>query len=195
MREISHKKAQKTQKSQITFCVFCAFLWLQITPPLPKLVKIKDDLYQFENSDVTPEALRYWGGNITALITNEGVLLVDAKYARAHDDVMSKVKSLTGKPIRYGVLTQMPPIVNYGDGGNWTDWTKSIDEILKMDFDIAIPGHGPAVSKARVAEIRNKFMAIQQRVRTLNREKKTEQEVASTLLKEFNWAPPTTFQE
>ena len=45
MREISHKKAQKTQKSQITFCVFCAFLWLQITPQLPKLVKIKDDLY------------------------------------------------------------------------------------------------------------------------------------------------------
>ena len=57
-----------------------------------------------------------------------------------------------------------------------------------MDFDIAIPGHGPAVSKARVAEIRNKFVAIQQRVRTLNREKKSEQEIAAILSKEFNWA-------
>jgi glyoxylase-like metal-dependent hydrolase (beta-lactamase superfamily II) len=82
-----------------------------------------------------------------------------------------------------------PPIVNYGDGGNWTDWTTSIDEILKMDWDVAIPGHGPAVSKARVTEIRNKFAAIQQRVRVLNRERKTQEEITATLMKEFNWAP------
>jgi len=84
---------------------------------------------------------------------------------------------------------QMPPIVNYGDGGNWTDWTTSMDEILKMDFDIAIPGHGSLVTKAQLAEIRNRFVVIQQRVRTLNREKKSQEEIAATLLKEFNWAP------
>src|ERR1700720_2783531 len=82
----------------------------QSLPALPKLVKIKDDLYLIENSDVTPEALRYWGGNITVLLTNDGVVLVDAKYARAHADVVAKVKSLTDKPIKYVVLTH-----NHGD--------------------------------------------------------------------------------
>jgi len=248
-------------------------------PALPKLEKVRDNIYLIENSDVTPEALRYWGGNITVVVTNDGVVLVDAKYARAHDDVVAKVKSLTDKPIKYVILTHnhgdhsegaplleamgaqviisdddranmtraansqwvpafgfigqahlnlggtemelaqyrghtrgdttvyfpaqkvlvlgdllttnplMPPIVNYGDGGSWTDWTKSMDEVLKMDFDIAIPGHGPMVNKGQVAEARNRFAAIQQRVRSLNREKKSQEEIAQTLMKEFNWAP------
>ena len=252
----------------------------QPPPTLPKLTKVKDDLYLIENSDVTPEALRYWGGNITVYLGKDGVALVDAKYARAHDDVITKVKSLTDKPIKYVILTHnhgdhsegaplleamgatviisegdrenmaraakvswlpsvtyigqsrlflgdkelqlyqfrghtrgdtavyfpadrviavgdllttndlMPPIVNYGDGGNWTDWTASIDEILKMDFDIAIPGHGPMVTKSQVAEIRSRFVAIQQRVRALNREKKSQEEIAAALLSEFHWAPP-----
>lgn len=251
----------------------------QTPPALPKLEKVKDDLYLIENSDVTPEALRYWGGNITVCLTNDGVILIDAKYARAHDDVVAKVRSLTDKPIKYVILTHnhgdhsegaplleamgatviisnadrenmtraanpkwlpsmtyigqsrlflggkelqlyqfrghtrgdtavyfpaervivvgdllttnplMPPIVNYGDGGNWTDWTTSMDQILKMDFDIAIPGHGPMVTKSQVAEIRSRFVAIQQRVRELNREKKSQDEIAATLMNEFHWAP------
>src|SRR5579871_3747122 len=82
----------------------------QPPPALPKLTKVKDDLYLIENSDVTPEALRYWGGNITVYLGNDGVVLVDAKYARAHDDVVAKVKSLTDKPIKYVILTH-----NHGD--------------------------------------------------------------------------------
>jgi glyoxylase-like metal-dependent hydrolase (beta-lactamase superfamily II) len=248
-------------------------------PALPNLQKIKDDLYLITNSDVTPEALRYWGGNITVLLTKDGVILIDAKYARAHDDVVAKVKSLTDKPIKYVILTHnhgdhsegapqleamgatviisnddrenmtraanptwlpsvtyigqsrlflggkelqlsqfrghtrgdtvvyfpalrvivlgdllttndlQPPIVNYGDGGSWTDWTTSMNEVLKMDFDVAIPGHGPMVTKNQVAAIRDKFVAIQQRVRSLNREKKTQEEIAATLMNEFHWAP------
>src|SRR6202012_3545431 len=79
-------------------------------PALPKLEKGRDNIYLIENSDVTPEALRYWGGNITVVVTNDGVVLVDAKYARAHDDVVAKVKSLTDKPIKYVILTH-----NHGD--------------------------------------------------------------------------------
>ena len=78
-------------------------------------------------------------------------------------------------------------IVNYADGGSWTDWSKSIDEILKMDFDVVIPGHGPAVTKPQLKDIRAKFGALQERVRTMNREKKTQEEIAQTLVKEFNW--------
>jgi len=81
----------------------------------------------------------------------------------------------------------IPMIVHYGDGGSWSDWSKSIDEVLKMDFDVVIPGHGPSVTKAQLRDIRAKFGAIQERVRTLNREKKTQDEITQTLVKEFNW--------
>jgi len=81
----------------------------------------------------------------------------------------------------------IPMIVNYPDGGSWTDWTISMSDILKMDFDTAIPGHGPMVTKAQVAELRNKMVAIQERVRGMVRDKKSQQEIADTVVKEFNW--------
>jgi len=81
----------------------------------------------------------------------------------------------------------IPLIVNYPDGGSWTDWSKSIDEVLKLDFDVAIPGHGPVVTKQQVLSIRNKMVAIRERVRAMNRDRKTQQEITETLVKEFNW--------
>lgn len=81
----------------------------------------------------------------------------------------------------------IPMIVNYPDGGSWMDWSKSIDEILKMDFDIVIPGHGPAVTKPQLVQIRNKFAAIMERVRTMNRDRKTAEEITQALVMEFNW--------
>jgi glyoxylase-like metal-dependent hydrolase (beta-lactamase superfamily II) len=242
-----------------------------------KLVKLRDDLYMIENTDATVAAIGSYGGNITVFLTNDGVVLVDSKNERTHDDVVAKVKSLTDKPIKYVVLTHnhadhsagapkmeaigatiiisaddrenmarapnaswvpqfgytgqaqlvlggkearlyefrghtrgdavvyfpadrvlamgdllttsedIPLIVNYPDGGSWMDWSKSIDDVLKLDFDIAIPGHGPMVTKQQVLNIRNKMVAVRERVRALNREKKTQQEITETVVKEFNW--------
>src|SRR6185436_15543919 len=45
------------------------------------------------------------GGNATVLVTSEGVLLIDTKNDRMHDDLVAKVKSLTSQPIKYAVLT------------------------------------------------------------------------------------------
>jgi cyclase len=81
----------------------------------------------------------------------------------------------------------IPMIVNYGDGGSWTDWSESIDEILRWDFDTLIPGHGPAISKAQVEQIRRRFGAIIDRVRAMNRDRKPAGEITQTLIREFNW--------
>jgi glyoxylase-like metal-dependent hydrolase (beta-lactamase superfamily II) len=210
-----------------------------------------------ENTNATMSDLGYWGGNVTVLLTDAGVILVDSKFERAHDDIVAKVKSLTDQPIKYVILThnhgdhadgaqkmeamgatviisaddrdnlardpkaswlpavgyigqmqlllggkdvelhqlrghtrgdtvvyfpadrvvsvgdllttsdQIPGIVMYADGGNWTDWKKSMDEILKWDFDQAIPGHGPMVTKQEVMNRRNKMVAIMERVRAM----------------------------
>ena len=67
------------------------------------------------------------------------------------------------------------------------DWARSIDQILEMDFDTAIPGHGPPITKAQLVDIRHKFERIFERVRAMNRDKKSAEEVTQTLIKEFNW--------
>jgi cyclase len=248
----------------------------QAGPP-PKLTKILDDIYLIENSGLTVADIGAYGGNITVVLSNEGVLLVDSKNDRIHADVLAKIKSLTNQPVKYVVLTHnhadhsagapmfasegaqviistadrenmaraanpgwmpqmtysgkaalfiggkeaqlmeyrghtrgdtvvlfpqarilvlgdllttadtIPPIVNYGDGGSWSDWTRSIDDLLKMDWDIAIPGHGPMVTKAQVRTIREKMVAIQNRIRSMNRERKTQDEITKQLVMEFGW--------
>jgi cyclase len=66
-------------------------------PAKLSLVKIKSDLYAIHN-DFVP-------GNSTALITDDGVVLVDDKFAVDHDNIMAQLKKVTGKPIVYVINT------------------------------------------------------------------------------------------
>ena len=81
----------------------------------------------------------------------------------------------------------IPPIVNYGDGGSWTDLGRTLDEVATLDFDTVIGGHGPVLTRAEFLTYRDKIAAIRERVRVLNRERKTQDEIAQTLVREFNW--------
>ena len=71
------------------------------------LVKLKDDLYVIHN-DFVP-------GNSTALITNEGVVLVDDKFDVDYNNIVAELKKVTDKPIKYVINTH-----HHGDhsGGN-----------------------------------------------------------------------------
>src|SRR5215471_11658336 len=243
---------------------------------LPKLVKVKDDVYVIQNQENTVAQIGPYGGNVTIYMTNDGVILFDSKNEQMHDDIVSKVRSLTDKPIKYVVLTHnhgdhaggaakmqqigatliiseedrrnmqrgnqaglpqvtyheraqlflggkevqlrefcghtdgdtvaylatarvviagdlvttpdtIPQIVNYGDRGNWTDMGKTLDEIAKMDFDFLIGGHGPVLTKQEFLKHRDKVAGIRERLRELNRQGKTQEEITQTLIKEFNY--------
>lgn len=71
------------------------------------LVKVQDDLYVIHNA--------YVPGNVTVLVTNEGVILVDDKFEVDHDNIVAMVKSITNQPIKYVINTHY-----HGDhsGGN-----------------------------------------------------------------------------
>ena len=71
------------------------------------LIKVRDDIYVISNVAVP--------GLTTALITNEGVLLVDDKFEIDHDNIMKTLKSVTNQPVKYVVNTHY-----HGDhsGGN-----------------------------------------------------------------------------
>jgi glyoxylase-like metal-dependent hydrolase (beta-lactamase superfamily II) len=61
------------------------------------LVKVKDDLFVIHN-DFVP-------GNSTALITNEGVILVDDKFEIDHGGILAELKKITDKPVKYVINT------------------------------------------------------------------------------------------
>ena len=81
----------------------------------------------------------------------------------------------------------IPQIVNYGDQGDWTDMGKALDEIAKMDFDFLVGGHGPVLTKQEFLKHRDKVAGMRERVRALNRQGKTQDEITQTLIKEFNY--------
>src|SRR4051812_7872936 len=44
--------------------------------------------------------------------------------------------------------------VDYAQGGSFIEWTKTLDGMLSLDFDVVIPGHGPVSTKADVVKFR-----------------------------------------
>ncbi len=66
-------------------------------PSKLELVKVQDDLYVIHN-DAVP-------GNTTALITSQGVILVDDKFEIDHDNIMAMLKTITNQPVKYVVNT------------------------------------------------------------------------------------------
>ena len=87
---------------------------------LPKLTKVRDDIYLIENSGQTVMEIGTYGGNITLVLTDEGVIAVDSKNERIHEDVLAKIKSLTPQPVKYLVLTH-----NHADHAATRDKTRS----------------------------------------------------------------------
>jgi cyclase len=76
-------------------------------PAQLELIQIRDDMYVLSNPAVP--------GLVTALVTDEGVLLVDNKFEVDHDNIMALLRSVTSQPVRYVVNTHY-----HGDhsGGN-----------------------------------------------------------------------------
>lgn len=102
--------------------------WLAHTqqgaPPASKLdlVKVKEDLYVIHND--------YVPGNSTALITNDGVILVDDKFDSDYAGILAQLKKVTNKPIKYVINTH-----HHGDHSG------SNAKMQQMDVQIVASEH------------------------------------------------------
>ena len=83
----------------IAFALAAPFAFAQPGPQPAKLElkKVRDDIYVISDVGVP--------GLTTALITNEGVLLVDDKFEIDHDNIMAMLKTVTNQPVKYVVNT------------------------------------------------------------------------------------------
>src|SRR6267378_3719487 len=57
-------------------------------------------------------------------------------------------------------ITDATPIVDFANGGSAVEWTQVLDGVLKLDFDMAIPGRGEPQSKADVEAYRAKLASV-----------------------------------
>ena len=193
------------------------------------------------------------GGNVAARVTSDGVVLVDDKFERNHDEIMQLVGEVSDRPIAYvlgthhhgdhmggnpsfaaqaqiiahanarvnmltggqpapprvvfrrttsvfvgdidirahhfgpghtngdavvefpdlrtihtgDLVVEGTPFIDYANGGSTTDWVETLGKILKLDFDTAIPGHGPIMVRADVQQFRDKLVTLRARMSQL----------------------------
>jgi cyclase len=87
---------------------------------------------------------------------------VDAHfYGRGHtgDDTMVYFPDLKVVMVS-DQMTDTNPIVDFANGGSAVEWNRSLDGVLKLDFDMAIPGRGEPKTRADVQAFRDKFATL-----------------------------------
>ena len=57
------------------------------------------------------------------------------------------------------------PVIDYPAGGSASEFIKTIDNLLKLDFDTVIPGHGRVMNKEDVRAYRARFQTMNDRMR------------------------------
>jgi len=91
-----------------------------------------------------------------------GGVQVDAHHlgnAHTNDDTVVYFPDLKIAMIS-DTVTDTNPVVDWANGGSVLGWKSSLDAILKLDFEIAIPGRGEPRPKADVAAFKTKIDTI-----------------------------------
>jgi cyclase len=120
---------------------------------------------------------------------------VDAYYnGRGHTngDVVIYFPALrvlhTGDLFTTNGQSSVAPLVDYNGMGSAIEWTKTLDGVLKLDFDTVIPGHGPISKKADLEKYRAGFERMQTSIRNMTRLAKGRDDVLKMLVSDFGWA-------
>jgi cyclase len=94
---------------------------------------------------------------------------------------------ITGDLFTFGPAT--PELIDYAAGGSAKEWTKTLDEAMKLDFDTVVPGHGVVARRADLRAFRDSTARLSGRVRQMVVQKKSRDDIAEMLRAEFGWFP------
>ena len=98
----------------------------------------------------------------------------------------------TGDLVVWGKRSQgttLTPLMDYAAGnGSGREWVATLDNLLKLDFDAAIPGHGPVLTKEDVRAFRNKMQTLNERMAALVKAGGKKADIAARIkLDDLNW--------
>ncbi|MFT7653510.1 MAG: cyclase [Candidatus Azotimanducaceae bacterium] len=84
--------------------------------------------------------------------------------------------------------SKLAPFIDYDNGGSAREWTATLDRLLALDFDTAIPGHGPILSRREVEVFRHRFEVLVSRVaQAITAGTSREKIAAAVELKDLDW--------
>ncbi len=82
------------------------------------------------------------------------------------------------------------PLVDYAGGGSALEWRRVLDDMLALDWDVAIPGAGPVLTRADVMAFRTKFNTVVDRLSDLVRQRVPNDQLLMRLkTDDIGWAP------
>jgi cyclase len=92
----------------------------------------------------------------------------------------------------------VPIYVDYVQGGSFFEWSKTLDGVLKLDFDTVIPGHGPLATKADLVKFKSDLETMRARLVDLIKRDFSRAQIVKTLEDDYGWrstgcpeSPPT----
>jgi len=82
--------------------------------------------------------------------------------------------------------------MDYAAGnGSGKEWVGTLDKILALDFDAAIPGHGPVLTKDQVRVFRNKMQTLNDRMTAFIKGGGRKPDIAAKVkLEDLDWPFP-----
>ena len=148
------------------------------------------DTYQFDPKPAKPSATYNTREHLVKL---GGVEVKVLHLGRAHtggDSVVyfPDVKVIaTSDAVTTGT---QGPLADYAGGGSFGEWTGVLDAMLKLDFDTAIPGAGPVLTKADVQTFRANINTVMTRAAELVKKGVAKEELLKQLkTDDIGWAP------
>ena len=148
------------------------------------------DTYQFDPRPAKPSATYNTAEHVVRL---GGVEVRVLHLGRAHtggDSVVyfPDVKVVaTSDAVTTGT---QGPLADYAGGGSFAEWTPVLDAMLKLDFDTAVPGAGPVLTKADVQAFRTKFTTVMMRASELVQKGVPKDQLLMQLkTDDIGWAP------
>ena len=94
------------------------------------------------------------------------------------------LRTVHGGDLLHGIA----PFIDYGNGGSSSGWVSTLNNILALDFDTAIPGHGAIMDRDDVVNFRNQMEAVRARMADLIRSGTPKSEASARIkTEELSW--------
>ncbi|MGC2108656.1 MAG: hypothetical protein WA655_04020 [Candidatus Korobacteraceae bacterium] len=81
-------------------------------------------------------------------------------FGNAQSDSNSVVYFPNVKAIAVGDLVASTPNPDYSAGGSLVGWRTVLEQVLKLDFDVAIPSTGPTITRAELEAFKTKMDSL-----------------------------------
>jgi len=127
-------------------------------------VKLYLASYKSASGKAVPPTITY-GSDYDIHLGGVDVQLLHFGNARTNSDTVVYFPNL--KVVALGDLFASAPDPDYSAGGSLLGWGPVLAQILKLDFDTAVPGEGPTVTRADVEAFKTKVDTLTARASAL----------------------------